>query len=96
MLEIQNRITGCGVLIIIWWCINEAPAPCFSYPGEIEILTDLPVWNLLQSKEILIFCRNFNSTAPPAGAIKGDSSRIGNLSPVNIQLVLVKAFIERI
>src|SRR6185437_16824783 len=66
---------------------------CF---GEEVDFPQLPVRHVLHRIEVLIVGGNFNTAAPTAGAIEHDCAGVGNGDSIDVELVIVKAFVLRV
>ena len=95
VLQIEHREAAVGILAIGCRQINVAMAHLL---GNRRIVVDLvhrALRHVLHRVEILVGGRNVDATAPTAGTIIVEAARIGNRSPVDVQLIVVEAFVLR-
>ncbi len=96
VLQIENRIAFGRVLVIIRRSINEAPAHGIGALGKIKILLQLTVRNILLRIEIPVLRGDFNGAAPTAAPVEKQGRGVGDLGPVNVHLIVVETFIQRL
>ncbi len=95
VLEVQHGIAGRGVLVIGRRRVDEAPPRGFGDLRIIEILADLAVGDILEGIEVLVLGGAFHAAAPAAGPVEVQAAGVRNGSPVDPDLVVVKAFVLR-
>src|SRR5262245_40295531 len=94
VLQIQHRVALARVLVIVRWGVNKAVAVRVVGFREVMNLAKLAMRNVLQCVEVPILGRHFDRAAPPSGTVKEHAVGIRNIRPVNIDRVIVKAFVQ--
>ena len=96
VLQIQNGEFLGGIGEILMRQIDMAATHLLGIGRPIEYLADRALRHILHLPEILVVGRNFDTTSPTAGTIVVQTVRIGHVSTVDIELIVVEAFILRL
>ena len=93
MLEIQDRILLVGVVLVLCGQIDIAVAHAFCSLGPIILLLDCALRHILDLPEIHVGGRDLDTAAPTSGTEEINGSGIGHRRSVDIQLIVVEAYI---
>ncbi len=94
VLQVEDRITIAGVLVVLGRRVDEAAARGASALREVQGLAELAVRDVLDGVEILILGRDLDAAAPAAGAEEELAAGVGHLGAVNVDPVVMEALVQ--
>ena len=95
MLQVQHRIALGGILVILGRGVDEDVTHRLVHFGPVVDFPHLALRNVLRGVEVLVCRRDVDAASPTAGAVVVEAGRIGDVGPVDVQLIVVESFILR-
>src|SRR5688572_27680010 len=95
VLQIKDRVTLGGVLIITGRGINESTPLGAGTFGVKENLAQLPVRHIFKRIRILVLSRNFDRASPTHRAEEHHAVWIRNFGAIDFDGVIVEPFVQR-
>ena len=94
--RVADRAPGsvCSCPVVIGRRVNVDVTRLVAGFREVIHLAQLPMRHILERVEIRVLRRNLNRAAPATGAVEVVTVRIGHLSPIDLDGVIVKTFIQ--
>ena len=94
VLQEEHRIAPTGVLVITRRRVNESVPVGVTHFREVMKLAKLAVGHVLERIKLRILRRDLDGTSPTSSAIIIVAVRIGNFGSIDIDGVVMKAFIQ--
>jgi hypothetical protein len=95
VLQIEHGITIATALVVIGRRVNERVPVGVGRFGKIPELAKVAMRHVFKSVKILIFGWELDCAAPTSRAVEKVAVRIGNVSAVNVDGVVMKTFVQR-
>src|SRR5690606_36074508 len=95
VLQVQHGIASFEILIVPGWSIDERTASGVGAWRVKEDLSQLSVRDVLHGIEVLVVRRDFHATSPAIGTEEKHAVWVGNLGAIDIDGVVVEAFVQR-